>query len=215
MKKLVSLKLSKQNVATKIENARHYVTAMTGNPNFTTPSPTLASITTSINNLETAYNNAMGGGKVLTAIMRDKLVTLDNLLTQLSHYVEAIANGSDTIILSAGMNLKVIAGGGRPNGFIIKKGDQSGELKLSTTYEKSHAYIWEMVADPLPDETPNVIGAGSSEEAHTWKQVGVTTKASFTMDGLVAGLKYWFRVATVGKEGQNDWSDPIGRMASE
>ncbi len=30
MKKLVSLKLSKQTVPTKIENARHYVTVMTG-----------------------------------------------------------------------------------------------------------------------------------------------------------------------------------------
>ena len=86
MKKLVSLKLSKQNVPTKIENARHYVTAMTGNPSFTTPSPTLASITTAVNNLETAYNAALGGGKVLKATMRDKEIILDTLLLQLSHY---------------------------------------------------------------------------------------------------------------------------------
>src|SRR3989344_8237196 len=131
MKKLVSLKLSKQTVPAKIENARHYVTLMTGNANFATPVPSLSVVSTAINNLETAYNSALGGGKVLTAIMHDKEAILDNLVTQLSHYVEATANGSDSIILSAGMNVKLQTGVRRTSGLVIKKGNQEGELKLS------------------------------------------------------------------------------------
>lgn len=209
MKRLVSLKLSQQSVPAKIENARHYVTVMTGNPNFTTPSPTLASITTAVNNLETAYNNALGGGKVLTSLMHDKETILDNLVTQLSHYVEGIANGSETIILSAGMNVKAPTGPRGIIGFLIKKGDQVGELKLSTKSQAHHAYIWQMVADPLPDETEGI------DPTHTWEQIGVTVKASFVKDELEVGEKYWFRVATVGKDGQNSWSDPLGKMVSE
>ena len=72
MKKQVSLKLATLSVPVKIERARHYVTVMTGNPNFITPAPTLASITTAVTILETAFNNAQAGGKALTALMREK-----------------------------------------------------------------------------------------------------------------------------------------------
>ena len=209
MKKLVSLKLAAQNVPTKIENARHYVTAMTGNPSFTTPIPALASITTAVNNLETAYNSALAGGKVLTAIMHDKEVVLDNLLVQLSHYVEAAANGSETIILGAGMEVRAQAGGRRTTGFAVQKGGMAGELKLSTTHVKNNAYVWEMVLDPLPDETTAV------DPTHTWTQMGITTKSSFIKGSLEIGKKFWFRVANIGKDGQSAWSDPLPKIVFE
>ena len=100
-------------------------------------------------------------------------------------------------------------GGRRTNGLVIKNGNQEGELKLSTNYLSNHAYIWQMVQDPLPNETETV------DPEHTWEQVGVTTKATFIIDDLVAGLKYWFRVATVGKEGQSSWSDPLQKTVFE
>ncbi len=209
MKKLVSLKLSKQNVPTKIENARHYVTVMTGNPNFTTPTPTLASITTAVNNLETAYNAALSGGKVLTATMRDKEVILSGLLIQLSHYVEAAANGSETIILSAGMDVRAQAGGRRITGFTVQKGEMPGEIKLITPSLARHAYVWQMVEDPLPVETPE------TDPEHTWEQIGISTTASFIKDSLEIGKKFWFRVANIGKDGQSPWSDPLPKIVFE
>lgn len=208
MKKLVSLKLSKLSVPAKIENGRHYVTTMTSNPNFTTPVPALAAVTAAINNLEVAYGNALGGGKVLKALMYDKELIYDNLVTQLSHYVEATANGSDTVIFSAGMEIKGV-GGRIGKVFSVSKGSQPGDLKLSTKYYSNHAYIWQMVSDPLPDETEAI------DPEHTWEQIGVTAKASFKVEDLEIGEKYWFRVASIGKDGQNPWSDPIGRMVSE
>ena len=208
MKKSVRLNLSRQNVPTKIENSRHYITAMTGNPNFTTPTPSLASITTAVNNLEVAYTNALGGGKVLTAIMHDKEVILDNLLTLLGAYVTATANGSETIVLSAGMQVKGL-GGRIAKVFSVTKGLHTGQLKLATKFYASHAYIWQMVLDPLPDETAAV------DPAHTWEQIGVTPRASFVKDDLELGKKYWFRVASVGSEGQSAWSDPLSKTISE
>ena len=205
MKKLVSLKLSKQTVPVKIENTRHYVTAMTGNPNFTTPSPSLASITTAVNALETAYNNALGGGKVLTALMHDKELILDTLLTQLSHYVEAIANGSETIILSAGMEMRTTSIRAA-RAFSITTGNLPGEIKLVTKYKNSNAYIWQLIADPLPDDAIVV------DPTHIWTQAGVSTKATFNVADLTIGKKYWFRFAYVNKSGQDAWSDPLSKM---
>ena len=61
MKKVVVvLKLAKMPIPQKVAKARFIVTSMTGNVSFTTPSPTLAVITTNINTLETAYIVANG-----------------------------------------------------------------------------------------------------------------------------------------------------------
>lgn len=208
MKKLVSLKLSKQSVPTKIENARHYVTVMTGNANFPTPIPTLANVTTAVNNLEASYNAALAGGKVLTAIMRDKEAILNGLLIQLSHYVEATANGNETVILSAGMDVRVQAGGRRITGFTVQRGEMAGEIKLSTPAIPRNAYVWEMVADPLPVET-------EEDPEHTWEQIGISITASFIKEGLEIGKKFWFRVASIGKDGQSAWSDPLPKVIFE
>ena len=209
MKKLVSLKLSQQNVPTKIENARHYVTAITGNANFATPVPALANITTAVDELEVAYNAALAGGKALTAVMRDKEAQLDNLVTLLSHYVSATANGSDTIILSAGMNVKASSGGRRIAGFVVKQGAMPGQLKLRTDYLKGHAFIFQMVENAVPDEN------AETTPEDTWKQIGVSPRASFVIENLEPGKKYWFRVASVGTEGQNAWSEPMMKKVSE
>ena len=208
MRKLVSLKLSKQSVPTKIENGRHTQTAMTGNPLFLSPLPTMLAFGTALTNLENAYTNALAGGKLLTAILHEKEAIVDTLYTQLSHYVEAIANGVESVILSAGMNVKATKGRST-SGFVIKKGILPTQLKLSTTYLRSHAYVWQMVLDPLPDETAAI------DPTHTWIQIGITTKASFVMDGLVLGKKYWFRVANIGKAEQSVWSDPLPKTVSE
>ncbi len=58
LKVKVALNLANQPVSVKIAKARHYVTSMTGNANFATPTPTLASITTANNALETSAKSA-------------------------------------------------------------------------------------------------------------------------------------------------------------
>ena len=200
--KRVSLKLSKQIVAVKIEKGKHIVISMTGNPSFLTPVPALAAITTANLNLETAYNNALGGGKVLKAIMYEKEVILDNLLIQLGHYVEVIANGSESVILSAGMDVRA-TGSRTSRDFSLMNGTLPGDVKMKTKFYAGNSYIWQMVVDPFPSESMPV------DPAHTWEQVGVSTKSTFVKSELVIGKRYWFRVANVSKDGQGAWSDPL------
>ena len=202
--KRVSLKLSKLTIAAKIEKGRHIVTFMTGNPSFLTPLPTLLALLTALTNLENAYTAALGGGKLLKATMRDKEVIVDTMLTQLSHYVEAIASGSATIILSAGMDVRG-AGGRKARVFNVANGSLPGELDLITKSVPRSSYIWEMVAEPLPAESAPV------DPTHEWTQIGVSTKSAFTISDLMIGKKYWFRVANVIKTGQGAWSDPLSK----
>src|SRR3569832_1409372 len=107
MKKfVVKLNLNRKSVLMKIEFGRQVETAMTGNPNFTTPSPTLPIIKTATDDLEAAYNAAQGAGPLQTALMYEKEAEWDVLMTALGNYVDNIAKGSDSIILSAAMETK-------------------------------------------------------------------------------------------------------------
>src|SRR5258708_25791293 len=110
MKTLVKMGLSQMPIEKKIVNTRFMVTSMTGNANFGTPNPTLATITTNVNALEAASIAAKGGGKDETANMRAKEAVLDLSLKLLGYYVEGIASANpanaEAIILSAGMDVK-------------------------------------------------------------------------------------------------------------
>jgi hypothetical protein len=207
MKAKISLGLSKLSIPVKIEKARHIVTAMTDNANFTSPFPTLENVSAAIDALETAHNAAQGGGKTQTSIMREKESLLDNALSQLANYVESTANGIESVVLSSGMGLKA-KGGRQASTFTVDDGAHAGELVLRTKSELRSSYVWQMISDSLPNATP------ASAVTQVWQQLGVSIKASFIANNLIAGTRYWFRVATVNASGQSAWSDPISKIVS-
>ena len=63
----------------------------------------------------------------------------------------------------------------------------------------ARSYVIQFCADPMHDAN--------------WQHAGVSTKSSFIVTGLTAGVKYWFRVAAVGTAGQGAWSDVTCKMA--
>lgn len=202
MKKVVVvLKLAKLPIPQKIAKARSIVTSMTGNASFTTPSPTLAVITTNINNLEAAYIAAASGGTDDTANMHNKEFLLEVSLKSLAAYVEGIANTNlitaETVALSSGMDVKSPASYS-PRGFSVKPTDNPGEVKLSTKYADRSTYIWQMTHDPSVESS--------------WITIGQATQASFVKGGLTSGSRYYFRVATVGKDGQEPWSNVLNTI---
>jgi hypothetical protein len=42
-----------------------------------------------------------------------------------------------------------------------------------------------------------------------WEPAGESTKASITINNLVGGQKYWYRVSVINSAGMSGWSDPI------
>ena len=202
MKTKVSLNLARLITPAKIEKAKQIVTAITGNVNFTTPIPSLATVTAAISALETAFNNAQDGGKSKTAVMHEKEKVLDDVLTRLGHYVEDTSLGVESIILSSGMDVK---NSNTPVGVLPAPvnleaitGSASGEIHLRWKSEINAAsYIIQMAIFPA-----NVIGPPV-----VWTQISVVTKAKFIAKSLSAGTRYGFRVAVVGSAGISAWSD--------
>ena len=80
----IKLNFSRLSIPEKIARARQIVTALTGNPHFTSPQPPLASITTAASELETAFADVQAirqEAKTKTTIQNAKEDVLDKLVT--------------------------------------------------------------------------------------------------------------------------------------
>ncbi len=204
MKKfLVKLALKRKSVAVKIQTGRFYVIQMTGNSNFSTPVPSLASVTTAINELETANEDALDGGKALKAILRGKRAAYELKMTALGDYVDNIAQGSETIIKSAGMDTRAIpAPVGVPEqvkNLEAAQGKLSGEADLRWKNVKGAKIYFVYIS-------PDVDNSG------TYELVATPTASKVTLVGLTPGKVYYFKVKAVGTAGAGAPSDPAKLM---
>lgn len=188
--------------------ASEVVLKMTGNAFFTTPSPALVKITTGASALQTAFNNAQGGGTQQTAVMRQKREALETLLTAEGHYVEDIANdpvnaatGADVIILSAGMLVKRFSPH-QKRVFTVERGKLPGTVILVAERAERGFHEWEyMLADKA--------NALDLSDSASWIPVDSTLKATVTISGLESTRKYFFRHRLVLKEGPAPWDGTI------
>jgi len=203
----VKLGLSRLSVLERIALASQIVTAMTANPNFTTPNPPLVDITTKKTALIAANNDA--NAKYLAAkdavnLRNDLVRDMDSLLTQEASYVDNIANGNDNIIMSAGMSIRdakaPIGELPAPTNLYATAGDEDGEIVLNwEPVRGAKSYVVYMTTDPnVPD---------------SWAHKASRTESFIDIKELTSGNKYWFRVAAVGAAGQGAFSDPATKYA--
>ncbi|MBL0311068.1 MAG: fibronectin type III domain-containing protein [Bacteroidetes bacterium] len=194
---IVKIGFLKLTVEQKIVRARAVLAAMTGNPNFTTPSPTLADVTTAVDALELAQQN-LPGGPDETEIRDIREQELDVLMSNLQIYVEGEAQGNPEIVLSSGMETRnaqspigiLLA----PETAIAKQGADEGSVKLKwKSVKKNSGYRVEGSTDPL-------LG---------WPMVYQAEKASLKVFDLVPGTKYYFRVATLSRYGYEGFSPVV------
>lgn len=204
----IRLNLSRLSVAEKIAKAKQIVAAMTGNPNFTAPSPPLPEVATAATELQTAAGASATAKQTLketTAVQNDKEATIDQLLTRLAGYVESVAGSDEQVILSAGMDVRAPSVSTterppQPQALAATAGDRDGEIDLSwESVSGAKSYAVEQSGDPV---TPN-----------SWQHAGVSTRSLHTAAGLTSGTRYWFRVAAINKVGQSGWSDPAMKIA--
>jgi len=203
----VKLSLRDLTIPQKVQFMRQVKTAMTGNANFTTPVPSLATLGTKADDLEAKYNDAQASRQ--TAQQKTNLqITSDNdanaTLTQLAAYVENASAGDTVKIQSSGMDVRAdgapIGTLPAPGNLIVTAGDNDGELDPDwDSVRGATSYVVQKSADPF--------------SSTTWQNAGVVTKSKMTVTGLTSGDKYWFRVAAVGSAGQGPWSDPATKIA--
>ena len=193
---IVTLKLPRK-VPELIKLAQAIVTAMTGNPNYPTPEPPLATVTGAINDLAVAETATQARTHGAAATRNDKLATVVQLLEQLKAYIQKTAdanmeNGA-AIIQSAGVNVRKPAVRA-PRTFEAKPGAVSGSVKLvAASAARRASYEWQFSVDG----------------GKTWQVAPVTLQAKTTVMGLTPGATVTFRYRGVTKAGEGDWSQLI------
>lgn len=203
---LIKLGLDGMSVPDKIQFGRQIVQAMTGNPNFPTPTPALPAVTGGSDALETAYNDAQiarSVAKSKTSIQDDQASSLDWIITQLANYVEGASDGDKAKIESAGFKIRnppvPIGELPAPVDLQVTPSEFSGsaDVKWKSVYG-AKSYIVERAMDNVDLD---------------WKMIGTSTKKETSLNSMMSGKKYWFRVSAVGAAGQSAWSDPVPLFA--
>jgi hypothetical protein len=181
--------------------ADHIVDSMTGNPSFSTPSPTLASVAQAITELRTAQAVTLSRTKGAAQARNDKLAALVKLLQLLRSYIQSVADvdaeTASTVITSAGLAVKKPPTL-KPRVFAATPGDNSGTVKLVTVSAGPRSsYLWQV----------------SLDGGKTWVDLPATTQARTTVTALPAGTTVLFRYRSVTpKAGQGDWVPPISLL---
>jgi hypothetical protein len=203
----VKLGIKGMTILAKGELGARIVAAMTGNPNFVTPNPSLADITAAKAAMLTAYNNALTlrqQSNAATDLQVDKEKNYERLLALEAAYVENASGGDEAKIQSAGMSIrdpKVPVGPlSAPTDLYAEVGGGDGEIDLNwKPVHGAKSYLIQMTTDPnVPD---------------SWAFKKSSTESFTAITGLTSGSKYWFRVAAVGAAGQGDFSDPAAKYA--
>ncbi|MBI3877401.1 MAG: fibronectin type III domain-containing protein [Verrucomicrobia bacterium] len=175
---------------------------MTGNANFTTPSPTLVEIQAWRDSVDTTNNAAEAARSISVQRTQERdtaVATLESGLTALGSYVDNKAQGDEAKIRSSGMDVRA---DGAPVGTLpqvsnltVTTGDQDGELDPSWDRIKgARVYEVQTSADPF--------------SATSWLTRASVTASKATLMNLPSGTKVWVRVRAIGTAGPGPWSDP-------
>ena len=202
----VKLTLDRLADAQVIQHCTNIKTAMTGNANFATPTPTLTALGTLITAATTKLTTAENAQTAAKQATADKDVALDALraaAAQLATYVDLIANGDESKILSAGMAVRAprTPAGVPPTvmNLFLTAGDNAGTLDLQ----------W----DPLPEARTYEIELSPDPVTGTsWSSRPSVTKSKALVTGLTSGSRQWARVRAVNAAGQGAWSDPATKI---
>lgn len=190
----------------KVQYARQLVLDMTGNPNFTTPAPSLASVGTAATTLETAFNAAQTARQVAkskTQAQDAAAAALLVLVSQLANYVENTSAGDPTKITSSGFALHSASAPigplTPPQNLQALGSDMAGTMNLKWVRVRgAKSYVIERALDA---------------STFVWVPVASSTKSKATVNTMTSGLKYWFRVSALGAAGESGPSNLVAIYA--
>lgn len=105
----IKLNFANLSDAALVMFAESVIAALTGNPNFPTPSPTLASVATLKDNLVASCAAASDGGRTLTALKNGDRKALIDAMRLLASHVEDNSGADLATMLSSGFGVNTFA----------------------------------------------------------------------------------------------------------
>jgi hypothetical protein len=198
---IVALKLP-VSVPALISHARGIVKAMSANPSFPSPTPSLAEVAVAIDDLQAAQSAAQSRVKGAAAARNDKRAALLRLLKQLRGHIQAVADTSAengaAIIESAGVAVRKTPAH-TARAFAAKPGAVSGTANVVAAVAARRAsYEWQY----------------STDGGKTWIVAPVTLQAKTSIAGLSPGATVLFKYRSVTRAGEGDWSQPASLLVS-
>ena len=130
---------------------------------------------------------------------------MDEAIVQTAGYVVSVAGGDETLILSAGFEVK------KPGGHIGPL-PKVANLHADLTDKPGEILAdWDTMHGAHEFEVQRNDGDPAVEA--DWNVVGFTTKSKFLDQGLTSGSVHWYRVRARGTAGDSPFSDPARAMA--
>lgn len=185
---------------------RRLAAGVTSNPNLPAPTPDGPALIAQADVLDSSYNEAQAArlvSKTCTAAMDEQNATADLLVARLASYVDGASNGVAAIIESAGFETRATP---TPIGELSAPTD----VQVAPSKRAGSADVkWKAVRGAVA----YTIERAEDGSALDWKVISNGTKRLASVNSMVSGKKYWFRVAAIGAAGQSAWSDPVPLFA--
>ena len=190
----VILELQDKNDGELKTFATAHKVAMTGNANFMSPSPTATVYDASLLLFGQKLDAITTAETALAVLRAEKEAARADLVVNLNargSYVQGAALGNEAKIHSAGFDTKAppttTTSLGAPTGVAASGGDQEAEIDLHwDAVKKAKSYAVQCRLHP--DNAP----------PGPWEQVKLSTRSSVTVNGLIPGTVYAFRVQALG-----------------
>lgn len=186
--------------------ANTILAAMGENPNFPNPTPSLEEV----GNLADDYANKLAiaskrGSPEDNALKKESKADLAEILQQLGHYVNSVAKGHLSKVLSSGFPTNSPEAPPQPpnvvDGLKLEDGRQSGQIRLSfNKLSNIRLYEYQYRRADVPDEP--------------WSERFITTSTRGNVIApLLPGVHYETRVRALNTHGIGDWSQVVRIMA--
>jgi hypothetical protein len=183
------------------------ITKMTGNANFATPNPPLATMSSLLADSQTkaaAYVAAVNAAEQVMTERDLAKKALADAYELLAAYVQNQSAGDEVVILSSGYDVR-----GTP----IPVGPIGQVLNLSVT-EGDGPGMLDTQWDPTKGATGYEVAltTGADPATATYTQVALPTGSKTTLTGQTSGTRVWIKVRAIGSEGPGPWSDPATKI---
>ena len=189
------------SMSEKVTFFRHVNDQLYGNPLFPTPDITFAEAKAAVDALEAAILAAKEGGPTAVSAMHDAAERADTLYRNLAHYVERIAAGDETSILSSGFHISKQPVKTPKAELAAFDGEHSGSVRLvAKALLGAVAYLWQMAIDD------------AAETGLVWIAIGSSTRATLDVSGLEVMKRYKFRYAAITANGTTDYCEPVTKI---
>jgi hypothetical protein len=174
-------------------------TAMTDNPDFPNPTPSIADYSAAVAEFMDLLGKA--GSRDTNAIIaknmsRDALIDLS---ITLGSYAELASNGVREVLLSTNLPIRKLSQPivlGKPSNFRCTNGINPGELQLKIdTMDGVVSFNFMYTKYPIA-------------EGAAWETVS-SSKSTCLITNLEAGTRYAFRVAAIGTNEQRVWGETL------